>query len=165
MANYCYNMLEITGNPGDIKKLQDCIRTNKPDECDEYDLGKIIPLKSDSAGEAYEKWGTKWFADIDFDNQGGSAMLSFDTAWSPSLPVTVEISRRFNLRAAHYYEEPGFDFEGDFVAENGIVIRDEQRDYRPVCAGCETKHDRNEMVFDEEESEHYCRKCSNKKLN
>lgn len=158
-------MLEITGNPGDIKKLQDCIRTNKPDECDEYDLGKIISLKSDSAGEAYEKWGTKWFADIDFDNQGGSAMLSFDTAWSPSLPVTLEISRRFNLRAAHYYEEPGFDFEGDFVAENGIVIRDEQRDYRPVCAGCETKHDRNEMVFDEEESEHYCRKCSKKKLN
>lgn len=159
MANHCYNRLEISGEPDDIQRLQECLRVNPPGACAEWDLDRIIPRETDHPREACEKWGTRWFSDLDFCNHGDSATCVFDTAWSPSLPVTLAISERFHLRVAHYYEEPGFDFEGDFVAEDNLVIRDEQRDYRPVCAGCQTKHDRNTMIFDEEQGEHYCRAC------
>lgn len=160
MANYCFNSLQIRGSQSDIKKLQEFIRSNNPDESGNYDLDHVIPLETDSVDEAYKKWGTKWFTGIKFENRGKEAILSFDTAWSPPFPVTLEISKKFNLWIDHYYEEPGMWFEGNFIVDNGKIIEDEQREYTPYCADCGVKlKDNKKMVYDEEEYEYYCRKC------
>ncbi|MFA6186358.1 MAG: hypothetical protein WC770_03980 [Phycisphaerae bacterium] len=163
MANCCYNKLEIHGSRQNIEKLQKFITLNEPVDGEQYDLGKILPLETDSDEEAREKWGTYWFAGIDFENHGEEAMLSFDSAWSPALPITLEMSKKFNLRIDHYYDEPGMFFEGNYVVENGDVITDDEREFRPACTVCGIKHELEDLIHDEEEGENYCRKCHKEK--
>ncbi len=169
MANYCFNSLDIEGREEDIKAFKELIKTTKKEQKEnggeEWDLSKVIPIEVDDdgryLGDVYEKWGTKWFCgiEIDFSIDGASAGLSFDTAWSPSLPVTLEISRRFNLKINHYYEESGCDFEGNYEVDCGDVVNDSQRAYSPYCEKCGMKGVREEMVYDENEGEHFCVGC------
>jgi len=163
MANNCYNYLEIEGTEEDIKRLERCIEVEGTKENKDYDMRKVIPI--DSEGNGFYKgnicklWGTKWFDGECFENSGTSATLSFDTAWSPSLPVTLEMSLRFNLKINHSYEESGCDFEGDYNVENGNVVLDEERPYRPICDVCEKKFDRDEMTYDEDDGTFKCKRC------
>lgn len=164
MANNCYNCLEIIGTEEDIKRLEECIESDDDDE-DKWDLSKVIPVETDEEGcykigkSIYDIWGTKWFDGEQFSSCGRSAVLSFDTAWSPSLPVTLEMSRRFNLKINHFYEEGGNGFEGDYNVCNGKVVSHSQRKYRPYCEDCGEKFDRDDMIYNEEEGEYLCKRC------
>lgn len=163
MANNCYNYLEISGSEEDIKKLEECIKSDDKEEI--WDLRKIIPVEIDDKGffkikgSIYDLWGTKWFSVNGFDNNGDKAYLSFDTAWSPSLPITLEMSKRFNLKINHYYEESGCAFEGDYDVDNGKVTLNNQREYRPRCYRCEEKFYKKNMIYKEDEGEYYCKRC------
>lgn len=169
MANNCYNYLEIEGTEEDIKKLEECIKVKKSKEeeeqsgYDNYDMSKVIHVETDEKGfykgDIYELWGTKWFDGEWFENNGKSAVLTFETAWSPSLPVTLEMSQRFNLKIKHNYEEAGCDFEGDYNVENGEVVFKEEREYRPQCEDCGEKFDSDDMIYNEEDGTQKCKRC------
>jgi len=167
MANNCYNYLEIEGTEEDIKRLEECIIVRNiegEDRFDEWNLRKVIPVETDERGyykvdSIYDVWGTKWFDGEDFESRGTSATLTFDTAWSPSLPVTLEMSRRFNLKIKHSYEESGCNFEGDYNVDNGEVVFEEERNYRPMCEGCDEKFDSDDMIYNEDEGTYKCKRC------
>ncbi len=165
MANNCYNYLEIEGKKEDILRLEECMKSQDKNSNDELRLSKIIPAEIDERGcykckDIYELWGTKWFDGEWFENDGASATLTFDTAWSPSLPVTLEMSKRFNLKINHFYEESGCDFEGDYNVDCGEVILNDERKYRPVCQDCGEKFDSDDMVYDEDDGDYRCRVCA-----
>lgn len=77
-------------------------------------------------------WGTKW-PDCDTYKEwryGGSAVLTFTTAWSPPCSGIIKISRDFpDVLFSLSYSEPGVGFEGNFVCKNGHVLVDVFRDY------------------------------------
>ena len=166
MANYCFNSLDIIGKAEDIKRLEEFIKNKKEDDDggEKWSLDNIIPVGIDENGcykvtDIYAVWGTKWIADINFNNNGCFADMSFDTAWNPSLPITLEMSKKFNLKINHFYEESGNDFEGNCEVDNGVVISDSHSCYRPRCMGCGEKFDRDKMTYDDDEGEHYCMAC------
>ena len=78
-----------------------------------------------------KNWGTKWdvMADgVGFDEEGVFLVAYFESAWAPPVPGIRAISElfpdvQFDLR----YEEPGCDFEGQFVALNGKVLCNEEQ--------------------------------------
>lgn len=164
MANNCYNYLKIEGTEEDIKRLEECIKSKDKYNNDTWDISKIIPVETDERGcykvdDIYELWGTKWFQGVCFQNNGDSATLSFETAWSPSLPVTLEMSRRFNLKINHEYEEAGCDFEGDYNVNCGEVIFEEEREYRPNCQDCGEKFEQKDIIYNEDDCTHKCKRC------
>ncbi len=164
MANNCYNYLEISGSEEDIEKLKECIKTKDERGNDDWDMSKIIPVETDERGfykvdDIYDLWGTKWFQGEWLEGKGKSVTLTFDTAWSPSLPVTLEMSKRFNLKINHFYEEAGCDFEGDYNVDKGEVISNSEREYRPNCQGCGEKFNSDDMIYNEDEGNYYCKRC------
>jgi hypothetical protein len=91
-------------------------------------------------------WGTKWQPDrfqvegaevseaglVGIPVYGGEAevMVTFDTAWSPPLPVILAMSRTFpTLRFELRYFESSCGFNGLYVCEGGEVLADETGDY------------------------------------
>jgi hypothetical protein len=60
-----------------------------------------------------DNWGTKWNsyeADTSIDG------VSFSTAWSPPVPVIVELSKKIGKPLCMIYDEPGIDFCGEVLA-------------------------------------------------
>jgi hypothetical protein len=75
-------------------------------------------------------WGTKWNAvfyesETAVTRHGDGVKYFFDTAWGPSLPVTLEMSKKFkDLIFTHLYAEFGMDFSGYIRVENGKMLED-----------------------------------------
>lgn len=96
-----------------LKRMQDNI---------EHDYKTLGSVSMEDIGKAYidnileyghdtwyewhtHNWGTKWNAD---GCNIGDDYLEFNTAWDPSIPVTVELSRRFpNLKFFHEWADEG----------------------------------------------------------
>lgn len=92
-----------------------------------------------------QKWGTKWNVpgdEMSVDSSSKTILqYSFDTAWSPPLPVLAEAARQFpTLSFTIHYEEPGNAFYGDAVWEDGELIFESD----------------GEMDYDEENEEYIC---------
>ena len=79
-----------------------------------------------------DNWGTKWNTDGGYrDDQGTRIMLTFDTAWSPPIPIVDALSElypktKFSLR----YYECGMGFKGRYAVKGGKVIAEEHGEYR-----------------------------------
>lgn len=72
-----------------------------------------------------DKWGTKWNSgeDLEVDVSETSISVSFDTAWSPPLPVMAALCARFpRIRLTLTYSEPGMGFAGTAVGADGVLI-------------------------------------------
>jgi hypothetical protein len=93
-----------------------------------------------------QHWGTKWQPDsfqvdcmemsegrlvaIPTWNSEAKVMVTFDTAWSPPLPVVLAMSKKFpTLEFELRYFEGGCCFNGLFVCEGGEVKVDKVGDY------------------------------------
>jgi hypothetical protein len=73
-------------------------------------------------------WGTKWgICHSQLLEKGKSFLLyTFDTAWSPPLPVIFTMSEKFpTLRFTLNYYEQGNGFKGRFILEDKEVIRND----------------------------------------
>ena len=145
MPNWCDNEIVITGNQKSLERLLRMVKTEKSD----FDFNTIIPypenyekLDSDGSNAGYQgggyewcinNWGTKWNNEeksvgINLENE--KLNIYFLTAWSPSLPVTIELAKLFQeLEFIHLYEEGLNDFSGKLVCKNGEVISNEQSAY------------------------------------
>lgn len=146
MPNYCSNNLTVRGDAATLQKLDAEYLSPfsfgkvipMPDELSKTDAPVRDEELAASMTEKYgapdwyawavANWGTKW--DI-VDNSGfgynektvsgeNEISISFDTAWSPPIPVVRELSWLFpSLEFSLKYFEPGVGFAGDFTAHNG----------------------------------------------
>jgi len=116
---------------------------------------------------ACKNWGTKWgicSASLNTTieqlekNEGQTVCYSFETAWSPPLPVILKMSEMFPKLHFHLeYEECGCDFEGDLECENGEVTLDDHRKYTHSCEECGLKD--VSVTYDEQDESTLCPKC------
>ena len=156
MPNYCYNIIEISGDEDEINKMVELIEGEET----EFDFNKVLPYPEKYAmldkkcnemrdnkvdlkniptdgfnSGGYEwcisNWGTKWNAiEAVVSALGDVAEISFDTAWSPSLELTKALSELFpTLDFKHSYEEGGCDFSGYILFENGDILEDKSGNY------------------------------------
>lgn len=101
---------------------------------------ELIPIEEKEARELIDKyghadwygwclahWGTKW--DINPEewvwNEQGQPEISFDTAWSPPMPVIEELARRYPEAAFRLaFSEGGGDFAGAFTLKGDEAIEE-----------------------------------------
>lgn len=75
-----------------------------------------------------KNWGTKWNAS-DSEEKGGK--ITFQTAWSPPVPVILATSKQFpKLEFVLRFWEGGAGFQGIFKARAGEVMENETRGYK-----------------------------------
>jgi len=124
MPNYCLNFLTVENcdeamrfiDEGKFKSFQALIPRPESEEENWYDWN-------------CENWGTKWDMNEDEIVLTGDGTMMFQTAWSPSLPVTKALSEKFpNAKIYHTYEEGGCGFRGVAIFEDGIYT-DYETDY------------------------------------
>lgn len=150
MPNWCNNTLTFeSGKP--IREFLEPYITKSKDGDYEFDFDKIIPVpdslritsqhgnvpeelqkqyESNLEKYGYEtwygfcvaKWGTKWTGVGNFNHD--DTCFSFDTAWSPPLPVIEELAKKLpddEMLILNYIEE-GEDYCGKFIAGNDSGI-------------------------------------------
>ena len=156
MPNHCESDLTVVG---DVSIINALLERYKGEGDELLDADKIMPYpqKFKDIDAAYERgeserdgfnsggyqwcvsnWGTKWGM-YEFSNltrKPRSVSLSFQSAWSPPLPLIRKMSEdfpqlRFNLR----YFEGGAGFQGIYTVKAGIVLVDETNDYRGSRGG------------------------------
>jgi hypothetical protein len=121
MPNWCYNNIEIKGEPNDIKKISNIIENLKIE--DDMLFQSLIGLPEGIDSEKYnEDWydinvewfGTKWDVGLEFvqEIKEDYILFSGETAWSPPVDFCIELSRIYNVQVEMYFEEGGCDFCG-----------------------------------------------------
>jgi hypothetical protein len=146
MPNWCHNVLQLESRKS-IRDLLEPYLKEREDGGYDFDFNKIIPIPEDlhitcqpgTKNEELQKlydantvkhgfrswyefcvanWGTKWSASGDF-NHGDTAFI-FETAWSPSTPITEELAKKLegDETLIHNYIEEGMGFCGKFIAGN-----------------------------------------------
>jgi len=76
-------------------------------------------------------WGTKWgcYDASDWKLYKRSAMIRFDSAWSPPIPVIHAMAKRFpKLKFTLRYYECGMGFKGCLQVKGEDVLKDEYSD-------------------------------------
>ena len=175
MPNHCYNELKVLGPEDAISKFKETARGFNPWNTANPEIlccAKFIPPPQiaiddyDRIGYAWciRRWDTKWGCyDVELSIDEPTELLYiFDSAWSPPSSVVIEMGRLFSeLKFELYFEEPGDDFEGDLVIENGKVIKDETRKYKHFCDICDLKN--SSVVYVDEFEENLCPDCLKKR--
>jgi hypothetical protein len=82
--------------------------------------------------EALHAWGTKW-GDCDSfitNHEGQSATFGYSTAWGPMNEAILKISEKWpTLELSTMFSEPGMCFRGQFSAQAGEVLCQEDEEY------------------------------------
>jgi hypothetical protein len=122
MPNHCCNTL-IMSEPALPVIIKNYISKDENGN-DFFDFERIVPIGdvSDWYHQRLEKWGTKWAG---CDLSIGESAISFFTAWSPPVPVIVqlaEIHQDMIFRLEYY--ETGNAFRGITTAywQDGKVL-------------------------------------------
>lgn len=147
MPNWCHNTLYVTGPNDQVREFAAAAKSDKQP----LSFDRIVPLGEWDYDLAIERWGTKWDArfpddgivlalggeDADLSasrpstiiesDQKATAVYRFDTAWSPPIGVIERAAELYpTLRFSLTYGEPGNDFAGRIVYENGTMLADEE---------------------------------------
>lgn len=141
MPNWCQNHLMIDGLlPEQISEISK--KLSEPNSLlfeslvgkfleDYLHDEKIVGITDEKENGKYFDWykhnlseyGTKW--DVNLSNvyfQGDFTEMAFETAWSPPLEFARKLSKKYNAVVTLQFEEPGCDFGGEYIFENGEVI-------------------------------------------
>ena len=152
MPNWCSNYLQIeTKTPKQFTKLIQGI-TNDSEQ--PFDFNRIIPtpeeLRNTSApnkenpqemikkygySDWYDfrcaRWGTKWNArDVELTLESPTSLsISFNTAWSPPLPIIEKIAKKYPFAeiTLSYYEE-GMGFAGEVSYYKGNLLYEQEQE-------------------------------------
>lgn len=158
MPNWCSNDLFITARTkAGIEKLKEFKRISNTRQTNEeplLDMDVFIPYpeKYKEMDEAARKnpklkggynsggydWcvknrGTKWnFCETVLCKETEKKLVySFDTAWSPPIPVIQKMAERFpELRFKLNYYECGSGFKGTLICEKGKTVKNETLNYK-----------------------------------
>lgn len=158
MPNWTENELIIRGPREELDKIYILLKGKCHEEDTEFDFNKVIPYpenfsildkqsliknkidpkvphKDGYNQGGYEwccnNWGTKWNAsDPECHDSEDELVYVFNTAWSPSLPVTRKLVEMFPLCSfTHQYWEGGCAFTGTLSGTKGKVDSDVQGNY------------------------------------
>lgn len=121
MPNYCWNTVTITGDKKTIKSL---VKIFDSYENYEYfnDFCNAFLKKSKEVTDKleYYHYGTKWWDfHVSHEENGTVIDITGDSAWSPPLRLLEELSLKYNLEISGEYNEPGMNFAGKYVINNG----------------------------------------------
>ena len=173
MPNWCTNDLTIVGKPKMLNKLLKQVATTESEAGDEatpFDFNKVIPEPPnvDWYGWRIEHWGTKWNAsDVMFvsDNgfteeltddcwEHGEVIITFQTAWSPPVPVLEKLSKdNPQVKIIHKFYETGAGFYGTYEYSKGMITVEEQGEFDKGTS-CETYQN-----YFGDSYHHYCDEC------
>jgi hypothetical protein len=141
MPNWCENDLWINGNKKEQEKVLDFISNKTINEDNDYcskifDFNKILPYPKnvgiDECDWNNENWGTKWKIGneaIWLTRQVRNTFLSFDTAYSPPLPIIKILSEKFpKLTFKIKYYESANAFSGERIFKNGKCLKQVDND-------------------------------------
>ena len=141
MPNWCYNHIEVTGEPKDIKKISLIIQTLKNEGGNDRLFQALIGLPKGTDMENYENqgwygtnvdwFGTKWDVGVEFvqDVEEDRITFSGDTAWSPPVQFCIQLAKQYKVNVEMYYEEPGSDFTGKTWVDSGGNHTEEDYSY------------------------------------
>jgi len=144
MPNWCNNNLYISGDEGEIERLVELVKhKRKIDEdvgCNVFDFQNIVPYDETYKEDGWydwniKNWGTKWNSNASqvIRPRYGQVEFSFDTAWSPPVPVFAKLKKMFpRLEMEIDWEEEGglagnigFNKRGKVVLTDKLHSRDE----------------------------------------
>ena len=97
MANDCDCKIRITGEPDDVKRLNDKLQTQEIIDKGSLHSGNY-ELLFESIDDV-EDWGSKWqvFSDIDYSEGDTMMFINGYSAWAPADGLWKKISKDFNL--------------------------------------------------------------------
>ena len=147
MPNHCMNKLNIYAL--NAKRLEEVLSgvAGKEDQENEAELlsfDSITPTPPEmlNGKKEYVKfpdwyefrltnWGTKWNPyDIILDKKDTLAIFSFDTAWSPPIPIIAKLIEKYpDVTFVLYYLEPGNSFAGYYDGTADEVYEGPSREY------------------------------------
>lgn len=120
MPNHCNNQLTLESGQ-DILNVLNPYLTFKGEDWYIFDFQKIIPMDEkllegeDWYGWRVENWGTKWDGYDGRFNQDHTA-FTFNTAWSPPLPIIKKLAELTGETFILEYIEEGMFFCGRYTA-------------------------------------------------
>jgi hypothetical protein len=139
MPNWCYQTLEITGEPKQLNKLLKKIEVTKSEATDNepetpFSFNNVIPMPPQyHLSQAWYEWrvtnwGTKWQPQINVANvdewESGSIYFDFDTAWSPPYPIIEALSKEFKKLEFHWrYWEESYEYWGVHNLKKGKEVK------------------------------------------
>ena len=139
MANHCYNFITITGKVQALSQIDMKFKKamEKPEDALWYKTySKVFPdtdkpyPKEDDDFDVYDEYGSKWFdASTDYKYGETSMIISGDSAWSPMEPLCKKLSQAYKVHIDIEFEEPGCDFGGKSIYENGKMLHEECHKY------------------------------------
>lgn len=127
MPNWCDNQMTVTGPDAEVERFKTSVRSDES----HLSLDKLRPLRASPGTNPtvqdlrQQRWGTTYeILDACADDVAGGVLYSYQTGWTPiSDECLVAVSRRYpGLRFDMQYEEPGCDFKGGCIVENGKVV-------------------------------------------
>ena len=140
MPNWCCNNLSINtaNNDKTLEFLNKLYEEANKGRLNEFTIPfSDMGLKEWNYDACLIHWGTKWdakqvIADIMKDDNNINIEMSFDTAYSPNIPVMQKLYEKLlkldpNCHVRSSYSEPGMNFYGIF--ENG---KDDCREIGPL---------------------------------
>jgi len=112
MPNWCSNHIEVRGNnQADVQRLADAFDA-------EQFCNAVVPMPEDTLdwyNFCVQNWGTKWDINpheaCDRHDDGLGFSGSFDSAWSPPIPI-VEALTEQGFEVVLRYHESGMAFVG-----------------------------------------------------
>ena len=118
MPNHCRNTLTLESGRDILNVLNPYLISIADDEYT-FDFNKIIP-EPEAVGESWydwrvQNWGTKW-SGYDGRFNDDQTAFTFDTAWSPPLPIIKKLAEITGQTFILGYIEEGMFFCGKYTA-------------------------------------------------
>jgi hypothetical protein len=148
MPNHVENDLTITGDKKELERFKQKARGKYPwaDSDNETDpkiemlcCNSFIPAPKEAIKDygkfgyhwCIKNWGTKWGCyETELEERDGELFYTFQSAWSPIVPVVKKMAQVFpKLTFDYRYYEGGMGFHGVLRIEQGKVVAEKCCDY------------------------------------
>jgi hypothetical protein len=135
MANNCYNSLIIEANTETLDELQKLFETYDHDQYgylyqwantffEKFKETVTLP----NTDIEYNYYGTKWW-EFHIERTSASLSITGDSAWSPPIMFINMLVEHYKLNGEFYFSEPGNDFGGVRIFENGEITEERDTSY------------------------------------
>jgi len=150
MPNWCETDFKLTGPAETISQLTRDLSLNDFTEVDDF-LNRVVPqpaeLLADSTITSAEmpdwfqwrmrNWDVKWDAEpftVNITSKSVSGSLS--TPWGPPLKIFKTLATRYpEIKIKLKWFEAGMGFQGEMILENGVVVFEEDKEYKGSRGG------------------------------